>query len=496
MTATYERLMEKVLEVHDILFAQQLLEWDQQVMMPPKGAEQRASQVATLAGLAHSRVTDPELNALLRDVEGEPAENVAVQADLRETRRFVDRALKLPARLVTERAQACARAQTAWQEARPKNDFAAFLPHLEKVLALTRETAAALGGPNRYDALLDEYEPGMTEAQLHGIFGELKMGLLPLLDALRGAPRRPDASVLQRTFPVDRQEAFCRRLVADIGFDLEAGRFDVSAHPFTSGTLGDVRLTTRYLPDYLPTAIYGSLHEGGHGIYEQGLDPVRFRHPAGGSCSLGIHESQSRFWENMVGRSRPFCAHYLAPLKQAFPGLLDDVDAETFYGAANSVAPSLIRVEADEATYNLHILLRFELESALLAGTLEAKDLPGAWNEKMEKYLGIVPPDHRSGVLQDVHWSVGLIGYFPTYTLGNLYAAQFRETLLAEMPDFEARIGKGDFLPIRDWLREKIHRHGRTYLAQELCQRVTGRALTAGPLIAYMRGKYSEIYGI
>lgn len=496
MSAMLERFYERVRGVNDILMAQQALEWDQQVMMPKKGAGQRATQVAALAGLAHGRLTDPAMGELLESLERGDGLGEVPRADLREARRAYDRAVKLPARLVSERAEACALAQAAWEEARPRNDFAAFLPHLERVLSLTREAAEAIGGERRYDALLEEYEPGMTEAQLRVIFDDLKGRLLPLLDAIQGAPRRPDPSPLHRRFPKERQEAFCRSLVADMGFDLEAGRFDVSAHPFTTGTLHDVRLTTRYLEDFLPAALFGALHEAGHGLYEQGLDPERYRDPAGLSCSLGVHESQSRFWENVVGRSRSFWSHYLQPLKATFPGTLDDVGLDAFYGAVNHVAPSLIRVEADECTYNLHILLRFELESALLSGALEARDLPGAWDEKMETYLGIRPPDHRDGVLQDVHWSVGLIGYFPTYTLGNLYSGQFREALLRDMPDFEARVAEGDLLPVRDWLREKIHRHGRLWLAQDLCLQVTGKPLTAEPLIGYLKAKYAEVYGI
>jgi len=496
MTEKLERFYERMRGVTDLLLAQQALEWDQQVMMPHKGADQRSYQVAALAGLAHARLTDPALEEILRDLEAADGHDEATRADLREARRARDRAARLPERLVSERARACALAQAAWEEARPRNDFSAFLPHLERVLSLTREAAAALSEGNAYDALLEEFEPGMTEAQLRSIFDDLKGRLLPLLDALQGAPRRPDPSVLHRHYPQRQQEAFCRRLVAEMGFDLEAGRLDVSAHPFTSGTARDVRLTTRYMEEFLPAAIFGSLHEAGHGLYEQGLDPERFRNPAGQACSLGIHESQSRFWENAVGRSKSFWTHYLEPLKRSFPGTLDEVALDAFYGAVNAVEPSLIRVEADECTYNLHILLRFELESAMLAGALEARDLPDAWNEKMEAYLGIRPPDNRDGVLQDVHWSVGLIGYFPTYTLGNLYAAQFRETLLGDIPDLEARIARGDLLPIREWLREKIHRHGRTYLAQDLCLRVTGKPLSAEPLERYLKTKYAEVYGI
>jgi carboxypeptidase Taq len=402
----------------------------------------------------------------------------------------------LPARLVTERAQAVALAQGAWEEARPKNDFAGFLPHLEKVVSLTREMAERLKTTSAYDALLDEYEPGMTEAELKRIFADLKGRLIPLLDALRGAPKRPDDSILHRDYPKEKQRAFCRRMVGDMGFDLDAGRLDESAHPFTNGTFRDVRLTTRYMEDFLQAALFGAMHEAGHGIYEQGLDPERFRDPAGQACSLGIHESQSRFWENIIGRSRPFWEFYFNPLKETFPGSLGNVSAEAFYGAVNSVKPSLIRVEADEATYNLHILVRFDIESDLLAGKVQPRELPALWNAKMKEYLGITPPDDRDGVLQDIHWSAGLIGYFPTYALGNLYAAQFREALLKEVPDLSARLAKGDLLVVKRWLNENIHRHGRLLLSNELCIKVTGEPLSAQPFIRYLKEKYAEIYGI
>ncbi len=492
----HERFYEKVRTVADLSFAQQALEWDMQVMMPRKGTPQRAAQVAAVATLAHARMTDPELGDLIAALEADGSLGEAERADVREARRGYDRSVKLPERLVAERARAVALSHAAWEEARPKNDFAGFLPHLETVVRLTREVAEAVGTANRYDALLDEYEPGMTEAELREVFGDLKSRLLPLLDAIRGAPRRPDPSVLHRHFPKARQEAFSRRVAVDAGFDMTAGRLDVSAHPFTSGTLHDVRLTTRYLEDFLPAALFGTLHEAGHGMYEQGLDPARFRDPAGQACSLGIHESQSRFWENIVGRSRAFWSFYFKPLQETFPGTLDDVSLETFYGAVNHVAPSLIRVEADEATYNLHILLRFDIESDLLAGRVEPRGLPDLWRAKMCEYLGITPPDDRDGVLQDVHWSVGLIGYFPTYALGNLYAAQFRQALLAAVPDLEARLERGEMGAVKEWLNRNIHVHGRRWLAQELCQRVTGRPLGPEPLLGYLREKYAEIYGI
>lgn len=482
--------------IFDLAQAQQALDWDQQVMMPPRGLEQRAHQLSALAAVVHEHVADPAYGDLITTLEAQGGQDEDLRADLREARRAFDRAVKIPVRLVQARAEACAMAQAAWSEARVRNDFAPFRPHLETVLALTREQADAIGGANRYDALLEDYEPGMTEAQLAAIFQDLKGRLVPLLEAVRGASRRPDPSILARTYPVAGQEAFCRRLVEDLGFDLEAGRFDVSEHPFTNGTLRDVRLTTRYQPDFLPSALFGTIHETGHGLYEQGLDPARYRNPSGQACSCGLHESQSRLWENLIGRSRAFWSHYFGPLRQTFPGLLDDVSTDAFYGAVNAVAPSLIRVEADEATYNLHIILRFELESDLLAGRLEVRDLPGRWRAKMQDYLGIEPPDDRTGVLQDIHWSAGLIGYFPTYALGNLYAAQFLERMRQDLPDLDARVAQGHLAPVKAWLNANIHVHGRRWTAQDLCRRVTGAPLSAEPLMRHLRARCGEVYGI
>ena len=440
MANEVERFTQKCRAIHDLQEVQQLLEWDQQVMMPRKGAEQRSYHLATMAALTHARITDPEFGDLIETLASRLDLEEDLRADVREARRAWERAVKIPEALVAERARACSLAQVAWEEARRDDNFGAFEPYLTKVLALTRETAAAIGTANPYDALLDDFEPGMTEEALKAIFSELRDRLVPLLDKIKGASDRPTQEVLKRAYSLAGQEAFGRSVIADMGYDLKAGRLDVSAHPFTNGTFGDVRITTRYDEHFLNMAIFGTMHEAGHAIYEQGLDPDRYRDAAGGYCSLGIHESQSRFWENVIGRSRPFWHHYYPLLQKTFPGVLDDVSEESFYRAINVVEPSFIRVEADEVTYNLHIILRFELESALLAGGLEAKDLPGAWNEKFTAFFGITPPTGREGVLQDVHWSAGLVGYFPTYALGNLYAAQFREKMRQDIRDLDDQV--------------------------------------------------------
>ncbi len=496
MPNTSEQFYEKCRAIHDLQEVQQLLEWDMQVMMPRKGVDQRGNHQAALATAIHEKVTEPGLGGLIEELAARQDLGIGLAADVREAKRARDRAVKVPARLVAERAQVCALAQVAWEEGKKNNDFAAFRPHLEAVLNIVREMARAIGGDqNPYDALLDEYEPGMTEAALTATFSDLRDRLVPLLDKIKGARRRPSQDLVKRPYPLAAQEAFGRRVMADMGFDTEAGRMDVSAHPFTNGTFRDVRITTRYQETFLNMALFGTMHEAGHALYEQGLDPERYRDPAGQYCSLGIHESQSRFWENMIGRSRPFWRRYFPQLKAAFPGVLDGVAEEEFYGAVNVVEPSLIRVEADEVTYNLHIILRFELESALLAGKLEAADLPAAWNEKMRSFLGIVPPDDREGVLQDVHWSVGLIGYFPTYALGNLYSAQFARAMRRDMPDLDERVAAGKLGDVKAWLNANIHVHGRRYLPQDLCAKVTGEPLSADSALEYLNAKFGEIYG-
>lgn len=489
------KFLDKVRTIHDLAEVQVLLEWDQQVTMPPCGAAQRARQQAALAGVAHRLMIDPELGDLLELLARDAGLDEPRRADVRETARLRDRAVKIPVALVTARAEACALAQAAWVEARANDDYPAFRPHLDRVLGLTRDVAAALGAANPYDALLDEYEPGTTEAELTPLFAGLKSRLVPLLGRIAASPWRPDPAPLCRAFPRAGQEEFGRRLVSAMGYDMAAGRLDVSAHPFTSGTMGDVRITTRYDESFLNTSVFGTLHEAGHALYEQGLDPDRYREPAGGFCSMGIHESQSRLWENMIGRSRPFWNHFFPLLRATFPGTLDDVTGEDFYRAINACAPSRIRVEADEVTYNLHIVLRFELESALVSGRLSTVDLPGAWNDRVRELLGLAPESNRTGVLQDVHWSAGLFGYFPTYTLGNLYAAQFMERIRLELPDLDDCLARGELIPIKTWLNRRIHAPGRIWPAPELCRRITGQPLSSRPFLDYLTAKYGELYG-
>ncbi len=497
----YEELIRRTKEVSLLGSCGSVLGWDERTYMPRGGAAHRAEQLALLAGMVHERATAPEIGDLLSQVEGselaaDPRSVAAV--NVREVRRSYDRLVKLPRSLVEELARVTTMAQQVWTEARAGSDFGMFRPHLEKVLDLKRQEAAALGtGEAAYDALLEDYEPGETAANLTRVLGALREELVELVGAIADSGRAPDASVLEGDFPVDRQEAFGKGAAAAIGFDFERGRLDVTTHPFCSGIgPGDTRITTRYNPKVFSEAFFGIMHEAGHGLYDQGLDTEHYGTPMGGAVSLGIHESQSRMWENFVGRSRAFWTHFFPKAQDAFPGALDGVAQDEFIFAINRVQPSFIRVEADEATYNLHILLRFEMEQALIEGDLQAGDVPGAWNETFERYFGLTPPDDARGCLQDIHWSGGGIGYFPTYSLGNLYAAQFTEQARVDLGDLDEPFAEGRFGPLKDWLTEKIYRQGMRYRASELVEEVTGKPLSHRPLMDHLRAKYGPLYGI
>jgi carboxypeptidase Taq len=495
--STYDQFLTLVRESNLLSSIEALLDWDSETFMPPAGLAARAEQLALVATLAHQRRTDPRLGDLLAALEGR-SEDPLVAANLREVRRTYDRAVKIPSDLVSRIARASALAKDAWGKARADNDFPAFAPHLEELLDLKRQVADLVGfAGERYDALLDEYEPGMTSAEVARVFDALREPLSGFVRRLTGSTKRPDSSLLRRTFPRPAQETFARRLAEAIGFDFNAGRLDVSKHPFCSGLHpGDVRLTTRYYEDFLSPSVFGVLHEAGHGLYEQGLPVEHAFTPLGQAASLGIHESQSRMWENFVGRSRDFWEGFYPEAAAAFPGALGDVPLDAFYGAINTVEPSFIRVEADEVTYNLHIILRFELERELISGRLAVADVPSAWNDRVRNLLGIVPPDDRQGCLQDIHWSMGAFGYFPTYALGNLYAAQFFAAATREIGDLAALVRRGEFRPLLDWLRRKIHCHGQRFRAGELVRQVTGSTLSIQPFLDYARAKFSPLYGL
>ncbi len=501
----YDELIRRCKEATLLHSCADVLGWDERTCMPPAGALHRGEQMALLARLGHEMATAPVIGELLAAVEAsdlvKDPETVEA-ANVREIRRSYDRVVKLPAALVEELARVTVQAQQVWQQARKDSDFASFLPWLEKIVRLKRDEAEAVGcndwpGAVPYDALLDEYEPGATTADVTRVFDELRRELVPLVAAIAESGKHPRRDVLVRDYPVEVQKEFGRAAASAIGFDFHAGRLDTTTHPFCSGLgPGDCRITTRYNARHLNESFFGILHEAGHGIYEQGLDPDHFGTPAGSFASLGIHESQSRLWENQVGRGRPFWVYFFPKAKEAFPGSLGDVTLDDFVFAVNDVQPSFIRVEADEATYNMHIILRFELEQALVAGGLKPADVPAAWDEKFERSFGLKVPDAARGCLQDIHWAGGGIGYFPTYTLGNLYAAQLMARARQDLGDLDGDFRRGEFGRLRGWLNEKVHRPGRRHAAGELCARVTGRPLSPAPLVAYLRQKYGPLYGV
>ncbi len=497
---TYEEFVNHLREVATLSSCESVLGWDEQTYLPKGGVEHRANQLGLLSGMIHDKSTDPRLGELLEELAGsdELDADSPRAANVREARRDFDRATKLPKRLVEEMSKATSLGQQAWIEAKPKNDFASFQPWLEKIVALKREEAEAVGYDDvPYDALLDTYETGASTQTVEATFAALRDELVPLAKAIADSPNQPDASILEREYPVDVQRTLGLEAAEAIGFDFDRGRLDVAAHPFCSGIgPGDCRLTTRYDERFVPMAFFGTLHEAGHGIYEQGLDTEAYGTPAGHSCSLGVHESQSRMWENLVGRSRAFWDYFYGRFQAGFPAALSDVPLDTFHAAVNTVRPSFIRVEADEVTYNLHIMLRFELEQPLISGDLAPADVPAAWNEKFEAYFGLVPEDHAHGCLQDIHWSAGLIGYFPTYALGNLYGAQLFDAAEAALGDLDAAFAAGTFRPLKEWLNENVHRHGRRFQPTDLVERVSGKPLSHEPLMRRLHAKFDHLYGL
>ena len=496
----FERLRERLGAIADLEAAQAVLSWDQETYMPAGGGEARAAQLATLGRIGHEMLTDDAVGILLdgagAEVAGlDPGSDAARIVAV--TRRDFEKAVRVPASLVAELASATALAQQAWAQARATNDFASFQPHLERVLGLTMQKAEALGyDETPYDALLDEYEPDMKAAEVKAVFAHLRAELVPLVEAIAEQPQ-PHDSCLRRQFDGASQWAFGEAVIRDFGFDFNRGRQDRSAHPFsTNFATSDVRITTRVDEEFLPSALFGTLHEAGHAMYEQGADPGLDRTRLANGTSLGIHESQSRLWENLVGRSPAFWGHYYPRLQKRFTDQLGSVDLADFYRAINRVEPSLIRVEADEVTYNLHVMIRFELELELVTGRLAVADLPAAWNARYEEMLGLTPPSDADGVLQDIHWSFGLIGYFPTYTLGNLVSVQLFEQAAADLGDLDEQIGRGEFGALREWLRANVHRHGRKFSALELLRRITGGGLDAEPWLRYARTKFGGLYGV
>jgi len=492
----HEELRDRLQLIERLNGVMGVLGWDQEVAMPAGGARSRGNHRAALAAVLHEKVVDPRLGELLDAADGDPAAGPELQAHVRAARRRRDRALRLPAALVRDLAEATALAHPDWVQGRKDDDWDRFAPHLAHLVDLKRQEAAALGiGDEPYDALLDEYEPDARAATLVPVFADLRARLTGLLGRLDPAVREP-AALGPGPFAEDRQEALNREVLTVMGYDFGYGRLDVSAHPFTeSPGRGDVRVTTRFAPDDPLTGLTSTLHEGGHALYELGLPAEHADLPAGQALSLGLHESQSRLWENHVGRGLPFC-RWLAPrLREAFPEHLADLSAERLQRALTAVRPSPIRIEADEVTYNLHIILRLEIERALIGGQIETADVPAVWREKARDLLGIEVQDQRTGPLQDIHWCMGAFGYFPTYTLGNLYAAMFWNAARRALPDLDTQLAAGDCTGLLGWLREHIHRRARLVSAAGLCREVTGRDLCADDFVDYLDRRYGAVRG-
>ena len=501
MPDTLERLKEVLAEVMDLRRAGAVLDWDQETYMPPGGVYNRAEQASTLSEVAHRRFTSDEVGRLLDEAEGAVAA-LPFDSDeaslIRVTRRDYEQARRLAPELVAAVAHASSTARPFWQQARREANFNLFAPYLEKNVELNQRVAEALGYEKRpYDALLDRNEPGLTTNQLEAIFTELKTAIVPLVADIARHAGAVDDSVLHRGFDPDRQVQYALETVTKLGYDLERGRQDISTHPFSIAFgPGDVRITTRVNRDFFNECLFGSIHEAGHGMYFQGIGRNLDRTNLWDGASPGVHESQSRLWENLVGRSLPFWHHFFPSLRKTFPGPLEGIDAEAFYRAVNKSYPSFIRVEADEVTYNLHVLLRFELENDMLEGRLKVRDLPEAWNELFKSYIDLDVPNDREGVLQDMHWSFVGFAEFPGYTLGNIIGAQLMETIRSEIIDLDQQVEHGEFGALLRWLQEHVYRHGRKFTPNELLERETGRPLTPKPWIAYVRLKYGGLYGL
>ncbi len=495
-----KELRTRLAEVFDLNQAAAVLDWDQQTYMPPGGAENRGQQLATLQRIEHDKFVQEEVGRLLDDLQPYAAQLEPDSDDARlvkVTRRQYDKKVKVPGEWVAENAVATTAAYKAWGKARAENDFAGFQPHLERIFVLARQYAEFFAPYyHAYDPLVDNNEPGMHTSDLKAIFNALRPQQVELIRQIAGRPQVDDA-FLHQAYDEQVQWDLGVEIITHMGFDWQRSRQDKTLHPFTTSFgWGDVRITTRVYKDYLGASLFGTLHEAGHATYAMGSDIALDRSPLFGGASSGVHESQSRMWENLVGRSYPFWQHFYPRVQQSFPAQLGNVTLAAFYKGINKVQPSFIRVEADEATYNLHIMLRMELEMALMEGELAVADLPEAWRSRFREYCNIEPPDDTRGVLQDVHWSAGLIGYFPSYALGNLIGAQLWELINRDIPDLPDQIRRGEFAAWREWLREHVHRHGAKFEPQELVQRITAAKIDPLPYLRYLKNKFGEIYGL
>lgn len=499
----HDSLLAKLRRAHLLGTVSGLLGWDEQVNLPPDSADQRAEQMALVAELQHAAATDPEIGRILEQLEKTASSGKAELGpdqgvNIREARRDYDRATRLPATLVSEKARLTSAAYHAWAGARAGNDFAAFAPFLEKHIDLARREAEALGwGDRPYDYAIDKHDPGMTSERTAALFDELKTGLVPLVRALDASPAAKagaEAETRLRNFDVKAQQEFLTEVTTAMGFNYRRGRIDVSLHPFCEGAGADIRMTTRFHADKPLDALFSAIHETGHGLYEQGLPLPLQGTPLGQAAGMAVHESQSRLWENQVARSRAFWRHFEPRYRGLFSQQLEGFSSDDLYRAVNTVSPTLIRVEADEVHYNLHILLRFDLERRLFSGALAVRDLPEAWRGLSQELLGLVPETDSVGVLQDIHWSGGAFGYFPSYCLGNMIAAQLWETAQANVSGLQADFSRGDFSRLLGWLRENVHTQGRRFTALELVRHVSGEELSPAPLLAYLKNRYASLW--
>ncbi len=497
--AKLTELKQRLAEISDLERLAGLAGWDQHTMMPPAANDARAEQAATIHGLIHERATSPEIGRLLEDLrdyeEGLP-EDSDDRALIRVARRDYEKKVRVPVELASEMARADGLAFPAWAEARETSNYQLFLPHLEKHVELKRRYIECFdGGGDTYDILLDDYEEGATAAEVARVFARVKEALVPLIADV-GRNGGLDTGFMHGDYPIDEQRRFSLEVLERMGFDAQSWRLDPTLHPFCiSLAITDIRLTTRYSETDFES-LYHAVHEFGHGVYERNVDPAFDRTPLAALNSMGLHESQSRLWENLVARSRPFWEFFFPRLQAAFPGPLDGVEVDDVYRGVNRIEPGLIRVDADEVTYPLHIILRFELEQEMLTGALPLRDVPEAWNEKMKEYLGLDVPDDRRGVLQDVHWSGGSFGYFPTYALGTIISVQIWERLREEAGDVDDQLRHGEFGSIREWLAENLYRHGRKYPPSQMVERIVGRPLDAEPYLRYLKQKAEDVYGV
>ncbi len=494
-------LLEIMHEIADLSALGALAEWDQNTEMPEGAVDVRGDQMATLQGVLHERWTSQRLNTLLKELSKGSTQADFSDADralIREAQRTYDRTTKLPRTLVEELARTQAKSFEAWRKARINDDFASFAPWLERIIGLQREIADRLGFvETRYDALLDEYEPGITASKLDRLFTPVREVSSTLLKRIQASGHEIDDSFMQGNFPIEKQWEICKKLLRGIGYDFTYGAMRSSPHPFTSsfGSPFDVRVTINPDLQFVQSSIMAAIHEGGHALYEQGSAPTLTRTPLAGGASMGAHESQSRLWENNIGRSLAFWRGQYSAMQEIFPEPFATIDVETFTRALNKVQPSLIRVEADEVTYNLHIIIRYELERAMVNGEVAVESLPGMWNDRYREYLGIEPQNNSLGILQDIHWTSGF-GYFPTYTLGNLYSAQIFNTLQRNFTDFDEQLARGETAFARTWLEEHMYGYGAIYEPENLIQRVTNETPNPDYFIRYLTSKFEDVYNI